>query len=84
MSDFEQTVRSIDVTRDWGFPPGSGANELRERTLASAQGMQMLHWHVFDFHLLKELYECLNYDVVVLDLLRPFHQVIVGTKRMSS
>ena len=46
--------------------------------------MQMLHWHVFDFHLLKELYECLNYDVVVLDLLRPFHQVIVGTKRMSS
>ena len=84
MSDFEQSIRSIDVTRDWGFPPGSGANELRERTLASEKGMQMLHWHVFDFHLLKELYECLNYDVVVLDLLRPFHQVIVGTKRMSS
>ena len=83
MVDFEQSVRSIDVTRDWGFPPGSGANELRERTLASEKGMQMLHWHVFDFHLLKELYECLNYDVVVLDLLRPFHQVIVGTKRMS-
>tara|TARA_B100000683_G_scaffold241795_1_gene250101 strand:+ start:92 stop:949 length:858 start_codon:yes stop_codon:yes gene_type:complete len=84
MVDFEQSVRSIDVTRDWGFPPGSGAAELRERTLSSEKGMQMLHWHVFDFHLLKELYECLNYDVVVLDLLRPFHQVIVGTKRMSS
>ena len=81
MVDFEQTVRSVDVARDWGFPPGSGAAELRARTLASEQGMQMLHWHVFDFHLLSELYRCLDYDVVAMDLLTPFHQVIVGVKR---
>lgn len=81
MVDFEQTVAAIDVARDWGFPPGSGAAELKARTLGSKEGMQMLHWHVFDFHLLSELYRCLDYDVVAMDLLTPFHQVIVGVKR---
>ncbi|KAJ8611386.1 hypothetical protein CTAYLR_006502 [Chrysophaeum taylorii] len=79
-SDFEQTVRSIDMSMDYGFAPGSTFEALRERTLGSAEGREMLHYHVFDFHLLQQVFYCLNYDVVAMDLLYPFHQVIVGTK----
>ena len=81
MVDFEQTVRAIDLTMDWGFPPGSQASDLRHRTLESPEGREMLHWHVFDFHLLQQLFECLNYDVLLMDLVAPFHQVIIGAKR---
>ena len=80
-ADLEQVVRTIDLARDWGFPPGATADDLRARTLASPEGAEMLHWHVFDFHLLKELYACLNYDVVAMDLVAPFHQIVVGVKR---
>ena len=81
MADFEQTVRAIDVDMDWGFPPGSTAEDLRRRTLASPEGAEMLHWHVFDFHLLRQLFECLNYEVIATDLIHPMHQIIVGVKR---
>ena len=80
MADFEQTVRAIDITLDFGFPPGSTNNDLRRRTLSSPEGMEMLHWHVFDLSLLRELYNCLNYRIIAMDLLEPFHQVIVGVK----
>ena len=78
--DFEQTVRAIDLALDWGFPPGAQASDLRRRTLASPQGREQLHWHVFDFHLLRELFACLGYRVLAMDLLAPFHQIIVGVK----
>ena len=78
--DFEQTVRSIDLTMDWGFEPGSSSEDLRRRTVASPEGKEMLHWHVFDFHVLGQLFECLNYRIVTMDLLAPFHQVVVGIK----
>lgn len=80
MSDFEQTVRSIDMSLDYGFPPGSTFEALRQRTLGSLEGREMLHYHVFDFDLLKQLLYCLNYKLVTMDLLYPFHQVVVGTK----
>lgn len=81
MSDFEQTVRAIDMDRDYGFPPGSNFEDLRRRTLGSPEGSEMLHYHVFDLHLLKQLLKCLDYDLVAADLLYPFHQIIVGTKK---
>ena len=77
----EQTLRAIDVSLDWGFPPGSGSAALRNRTLASPEGREMLHWHVFDFHLLSQLFGCLDFDVLAMDLIEPFHQIIVGAKR---
>ena len=71
----------MDLTKDWGFPPGSTAEDLRARTLGSPEGMEMLHWHVFDFHLLAELMRCFDYEVIAMDLLAPFHQLVVGVKR---
>ena len=83
MVDFEQTVRAIDMDMDYGFPPGSSADDLRRRTLETPEGMEMLHWHLFDFHLLTQLFHCLNYNIVAMDLLHPFHQVIVGVKQQQ-
>uniref|UniRef100_A0A7S3NKV3 Methyltransferase type 11 domain-containing protein n=1 Tax=Aureoumbra lagunensis TaxID=44058 RepID=A0A7S3NKV3_9STRA len=82
-TDFEQTIRSMDMTRDYGFPPGSSNDALRERTLGSPRGLEQLHWHVYDLHLLNELFKCLNYSVVSMDILLPFHQVIAGIKPLS-
>ena len=48
--------------------------------VATPEGKEMLHWHVFDFHVLGQLFECLNYRIVTMDLLAPFHQVVVGIK----
>ncbi|KAJ1462837.1 hypothetical protein M885DRAFT_504227 [Pelagophyceae sp. CCMP2097] len=80
MEGFEQTVRAMDMKMDHGFPPGSDHQALRERTLNSPLGMQMLHWHVFDFALIRNLLDCLGYEIIAMDLIRPFHQVVVARK----
>ena len=79
-ADLEQTLRTIDLSLDWGFPPDSTHDALRNRTLGSPEGREMLHWHTFDFHLLAQLFGCLNYEILGMDLIVPFHQIIVGRK----
>jgi SAM-dependent methyltransferase len=38
------------------------------------------HWHVFDLLSLRQLLQCLNYEVLVLDLLFPYHLLAIGRK----
>jgi hypothetical protein len=55
-----------------------GPDLLRKRAAISAAN---LHQHVFDFDLIVETLECAGMEVEMLDLLAPWHQLAIATRR---
>ena len=39
-----------------------------------------MHWHVFDFATIAELLRCLGFGVEAMELVEPYHMVVVGRK----
>ena len=39
-----------------------------------------MHWHVFDFSTLSELLRCLDFSVEIMELVEPYHMLLIGQK----
>lgn len=77
--DLEQILRTLDYD---GTVNGRAKDleSMRKLVLDDKGGMELLHWHVFDFDLLIQLCECLAYEIQYIGLWAPYHQVVVAKK----
>jgi SAM-dependent methyltransferase len=84
VEDVEQVARDTDAALYLGLPRGSPeatAGTLRDKWLYEPGGMGAVHWHVYDFDLLRDIMQrCLGHRVVLMDLVEPYHQFIVTEK----
>ena len=55
---------------------------LRElRNAGDSKWMDLLvHWTVFDFDLIEEMMDCVGWDTLVVDLVQPYHMIVVARK----
>ena len=88
LSDYEKGVGENDLTHldeilelhDTGRDPGvQGPTHFRERSLKNYDN-RCLHHHVFDFDLLKQLFDHEGIQTVFTAFYEPYHQIILGQK----
>lgn len=67
-------VKDYDLTRD--LPAGT-VDQFIERSLHHAEN-KALHVHVFNFELIVQCLQFFHYDIVDVQLVAPYHQIVIG------
>lgn len=89
LDDYTNEVNENDLTHlpeileshDLSLDEAAGSiNQFKKRSLDNCNN-RCLHHHVFDFELLKQLFEYNNVKTAHTTFVKPYHQIILGIKK---
>lgn len=89
LDDFENDVDETDMTHldeilklhDLSRDLAAGTQEqLKKRSLENHEN-RCLHHHIFDFELLKNIYNHFHIEIINTTFAKPYHQIILGVKK---
>lgn len=70
----QEIVKDYDLTRD---PPAGNVDQFIERSLRHSEN-KGLHVHVFNFELIVQCLEMFHYEIIDVQLVAPYNQIVVG------
>lgn len=79
--DVSDQIQHILEKYDFDRDPGvRSIDEFVERC-DQHRWNRALHVHVFDFRLIRACMACVGFDIIDMQLVAPYHQIVVGRKR---
>jgi SAM-dependent methyltransferase len=89
LEDYTNEVNENDLTHlseilkshDLSLDKAAGSMDQFEKRSLDNYNNRCLHHHVFDFELLKQIFEYNNVKTVHATFVKPYHQIILGIKK---
>lgn len=89
LEDYANKINENDLTHlteilklhDLSLDKAAGTVDEFEKRSKDNYSNRCLHHHVFDFELLKQIFEYNNVEIINTSLVKPYHQIILGIKQ---